>query len=507
MIIVRETILVTVDNKVQKRILNKSVKEPEFADFVSSIEVNLFDGNKTYSEVFAALKDYYREHGEPATKDILETYLYKKLDRMNVAEGDRIDYNLAIDDVYSVDSDKDEQVFDELITNYISKKRMMYALKVMALAYDSDNEKAFEKFDKAYTQIKKDAQSTGQHAVVNILDSTNGDDIADYIRNINKGLISIPVEPYQEATGGLSRGEVGLIAAASGGGKSQALVSIAAGYSLSGYNVLYVDLEELYGRKLMRFYRNMLGYFQECIPNMTDTYIQELATNDMAIKSFSSATRTFDKFKNKYQSTTGKPVGDLIFTRYSPHTLSVGGLRQLVENLTMVEGKKIDVIIVDYPDLLKYNIGTNESLSVGMLYEELRSVAQDYNAVMWTASQLGRRKDSNSDIRTGDDIQGSIQKKNAVEFVGVINVSHDEFDEGFGRIWVDKSRNGGNYASIINFKTDKLTGRVRSETDDEAREHNSILLNQSQSSGTKEGKALKSNDVSSINTNLKGTFG
>lgn len=497
----------TVDSNVQKRILNKSVKEPDFASFISGIEVDLFEGNKPYSEVFGALKDYYREHGEPATKDVLETYLYKKLDRMNVSESSRGDYNLAINDVYSVNSEKDEQVFDELMTSYISKKRMMYALKVMALAYDADNEKAFEKFDAAYTQIKKDAQSTGQHAVVNIMDAEQGDDIADYIRNINKGLISIPVEPYQEATGGLSRGEVGLVAAASGGGKSQALVSIASGYALSGYNVLYVDLEELYGRKLMRFYRNMLGYFQEVIPEITDTYVHELATNDRAIESFSSTARTFDKFKKKYEVNTGKVVGDLIFTRYSPHTLSVGGLRQLVENLTMVEGKRVDVIVVDYPDLLKYNIGTNESLSVGMLYEELRSVAQDYNAVMWTASQLGRRKDSNSDIRTGDDIQGSIQKKNAVEFVGVINVSHDEFDEGYGRIWVDKSRNGGNYASVINFKTDKITGRVRSETPEEEREHNSILVNQTGSSSTKESKALKANDVISVNTDLKGTFG
>ena len=497
----------TVESNVQKRILNKSVKEPDFASFVSGIEVNLFEGNKTYSEVFGALKDYYREHGEPATKDVLETYLYKKLDRMNVPEGGRIDYNLAVDDVYSVDSEKDEQVFDELITNYISKKRMMYALKVVALSYDSDNEKALETFDKSYNQIKKDAQSTGQHAIVNITDESDGDDIAEYISNINKGLISIPVAPYQEATGGLSRGEVGLIAAASGGGKSQALVSIASGYSLSGYNVLYVDLEELYGRKLMRFYKSMLGYFQNEISDLTDTFIQELSTTYMAAQSFSSATKTFNKFKSRYETATGKPVGDLIFTRYSPHTLSVGGLRQLVENITMVEGKRIDVLVVDYPDLLKYNIGTNESLSVGMLYEELRSIAQDYNAVMWTASQLGRRKDSNSDIRTGDDIQGSIQKKNAVEFVGVINVSHDEFDEGFGRIWVDKSRNGGNYASIINFKTDKLTGRVRAETSDEEREHNSILINQSQSSGTKEGKALKSSDVGTINNGLEGAFG
>lgn len=496
----------TVDKNIEKRILNKAAKEPDFAKFISNLEVNIFEDNKTYSETFAALKDYYREHKNPATKDILETYLYKKLDRMNVPEVNRTDYNLAIEDVYSVNDEKDDQVFDEIITKWISKKRMMQAVKVMALAYDDDNEKAFDKFDKSFTQIKKDAQSTGQHDVINIMDESQGRKISDYIRDVNKGSIEIPVEPYQEATGGLSRGEVGLIAASSGGGKSQALVSIAAGYALRGFNVMYVDLEELPGRKLMRIYRNMLGYFEEKIDAMSMEYVENLASNERAIEMFSGSDG-FQKLVNKYKKVTGLEVGELMFTRYGPRKLTTAGLRQVLENKTMIDGVRVDVIVIDYPDLLKHEIGNNESLSVGILYEEMRSIAQDYNSILWTASQLGRRKDTTGDIRTGDDIQGSIQKKNAVEFVGVINYTHEEFEEGFGRIWVDKSRNGGNYSDVINFKTDKVTGRIRGETPDEAREHEGILANRG-SSQSLESKALASNiGNSNDNDKIKGVFG
>ena len=57
------------EQRILRRIINKSAKEPDFSKFVSNLELDIFSGEPSYGEVFSSLKDYYREHNQPASKD------------------------------------------------------------------------------------------------------------------------------------------------------------------------------------------------------------------------------------------------------------------------------------------------------------------------------------------------------------------------------------------------------------------------------------------------------
>lgn len=470
---------------IQKRILNKAIKEPDFSNFIKNLEIDVFEGNNAFETVFNSLSDYYREHKEPATKDVLETYLQGKLDRKKIPENERNEYSEAISSVFTVESNKDKQVFDEIITEHIKSKRIMNAITQIALAGATDS--SIKKFDDTYLRIKKEAMAAEKEAIINVTSSEDSSLISEYIDNVGAGIVKIPVGPYQEATGGLGKGELGLIGADSGAGKSLALVSLAVEYVLQGKTVMYFDLEELPGRKFMRFYKAMLGRIAK-----------EVGINNETVKGLIGRTEASAMFKNgqfnvllkKYSEKTGNPTGKLLFTRHNPHTLSTSGMRQEVENMTMVNGEDIDVIFVDYPDLLRLNTGDDIYRSVGIMFEELRAIAQEYEAIMWTATQLGRKSDKGSDIRTGNDIQGSIQKKNAVEFLGIINLKTEERDSGYGRIYIDKTRNGTNTGQMVPFKMDTLTGLVRAETEEEALEHEAILATRNNSAPTREDKGL-----------------
>lgn len=120
-------------NNIHKRILNKATKDPGFSKFIQGLEIDAFEGNKTYEFMFGALSDYYREHREPATKAILETFVYNKLDRQRIPEADRIIYRDTLKEVYTIETNKDEEVFDDLISKHIEQKRTMYAIKMLAL--------------------------------------------------------------------------------------------------------------------------------------------------------------------------------------------------------------------------------------------------------------------------------------------------------------------------------------------------------------------------------------
>ena len=485
-------------NNVQKRILNKATKDPSFSAFIEKLEVNVFEGDRYYETVFNSLVNYYREHKTPATKDILETYVDNKLDRQNIGDGDRASYKSAVNDIYTVDSEGDSEVFDEIINDYIYSKRFMYAQKTLAL--EGATPEAMDKFDRTYAKIKKEYSQSASDATIDFTNPENNNSIADLIRDINVGLVDIPVKPYQEATGGIGKGEMGIIAADTGSGKSLALVSMAVEYVLSGKSVMYVDLEERPARKFMRFYKAILGRIAIAF-NTNETMLKSMLPIQEAEAMFRQG--GFTKLIQAYAEKIGKPTGSLFFSPYQPHTLTTSGLRQAVENLTMVEGNEVDIIFVDYPDLLRLPPNDDIYRATGIMFEELRAIAQEYNLVMWTASQLNRKAKDNKDIRTGNDIQGSIQKKNSAEFIAVINLKDEEREMGFGRIYVDKNRNGNNTGEIIRFKVDSLTGLVREETENEVIAHDAILANK-ESSYTKEDEGLASH-VDKDNEKLKGS--
>ena len=485
-------------NNVQTRILNKATKDPGFSHFIENLEVNVFEGNQYYETIFSSLTNYYREHKTPATKDLLKTYLDTKLDRQNISDGDRIDYRESIDGVYTVDAVDDGAVFDELISSYIYSKRFMYAQKTLAL--EGATPEAMDKFDKTYNKIKKDASAIANNSIINFTDGANNNNIADLIRDINVGMVDIPVKPYQEATGGIGKGEMGIVAADTGGGKSLALVSMAVEYVLSGRNVMYVDLEERPARKFMRFYKAIVGRVAIEF-NINEDTLRSM----LPIKEAETMFRAggFTKLIKAYTDKIGTTVGNLHFAPYQPHTLTTAGLKQAVENLVMVEGNDVDIIFVDYPDLLRLPSSSDDIYrATGIMFEELRAISQEYNLVMWTASQLNRKSKDSKGMRTGNDIQGSIQKKNSAEFVAVINLNDEERESGFGRIYVDKNRNGSNTGMVIPFKVDKLTGLVRQETDTEAMAHESVLAD-SATTYTREDKYLAPKE--DVNEKLKGT--
>lgn len=479
-----------IDN-IQRRLLNKATKEPDFSRFIGGLEIDLFDGNRELATIYSSLSEYYKEHKEPVTKDLLDTYVQHKLDRQKVPENERSPYVSAIGSVFTVDSAKDEQVFDEIISKHIESRRVMNAIKMVAL--NGGDAKAIEKFDATYLKIKKETYTNSKSTIIDVMDKDNGVIVSEYIDDIDAGLVDIPVVPYQQATGGLSKGELALIGADSGMGKSLAMVSLAVEYVLQGKTVLYFDLEEIQGRKFMRFYKAIIGRIAIAL-GIDNNTVKILIRREEASRSFKMG--TLNKLLEKYAETTEQPVGKLLFTRHEPHTLTTGGMRQVMENMTMVSGENIDVTFVDYPDLLRINEGNDIYRAVGIMFEEIRAIAQEYETVMWTATQLGRKSDKTSSIRTGHDMQGSIQKKNAVEFLGVINITQEEYDEGYGRIYIDKSRNGSNTGQMIPFKVDKLTGLVRAETQNENQEHEQILATKNNTAPTREAIALGASTTS-----------
>ena len=464
---------------IRRRIIFKAIKEPGFVDKLNNTRVDLFSNDEALETVYASLKEYYKDNPSiKPSKDVLSSYVYDKLDRKKVADGERQSFTEAIDAIYDY-NEKDQQVFDSQISDYIKREQLLKSIK--NLVKDDITDKSISRFEDEYNKIQLNAGDTGLHDFYSVFDEEQADTIGQMIKDVNADQIPISIQVYNEATGGgLGRGELGAIAAKSGSGKSLSMTSLANAYIADGYNVLYIALEELNGQMFRRISNAMLGKiyheYPEILNNLgkgKDRFLERLTWTNNLAQIITS--KVYNKIIKQYEAKKGNRMGELIFTRYSPNTVSVPDLRSIISNVMVAQQKKIDVIFIDYPDLISIDQSQGESFAGGRLYEDLRAITQEFNTVMWVASQMNRSAPNEDGLLTVSSVQGSYRKINVTDFFASINGSSKERTEGFSRLYIDKSRHAPTATNIYQLKVDEFTNNLRDETENEAIAHQALF--------------------------------
>lgn len=469
-----------VDKKsLQRRVIFKAIREPGFLDKLRKNRIELFKDNEDLATVYSALGDYYTENGSVSpSKDVLMAYVNGKLDTRKVPETERYGVTEAIEDIYGYSED-DQRVFDSQISDFIKREQILKSIK--SLVANELTDKAIERFERDYEKIQLTSGDSGMHDFYSVFDEEQAEVIGNTIREVSVDKIPISNKVYNEATGGgLGRGELGSISAASGYGKTMNMANLAVSYEADGYNVLYIALEELSGQMFRRLSRTMLGKIDYEYPEILKGFKDSQGGNlDRLTWTNNIATmiekKAYANIIKNYEQAKGNKVGELIFTRYSPKTVTVADLRQIISNVIVTQGKKIDVIFIDYPDLLSYDESAGESASGGRLYEELRAITQEFNTVMWVASQLNRTQANEDGLLTAKNVQGSFRKQNSAEAFLTINSLPKERSAGFTRIYVDKMRNATTATQVFSMKVDEFTNFLHEESEEEYAEHQSIL--------------------------------
>jgi len=103
---------------------------------------------------------------------------------------------------------------------------------------------------------------------------------------------------------------------------------------------------------------------------------------------------------------------------------------------------KIDMIIVDYADLLRpvshFKEKRNELESI---YESLRAISQEYKCPVWTASQTNR-SGLNAEVVTMESISEAFNKCFVADFICSISRTIKDKNANTARMFIAKNRNG-----------------------------------------------------------------
>ena len=210
--------------------------------------------------------------------------------------------------------------------------------------------------------------------------------------------------------GGLGRGEIGVVTANTGVGKSHFLVQMGANAMKAGKNVVHYTFELTEHAVGLRY----------------DSNICKIPSNDVC--------ENKSDVLDYYEKTE---LGRLIIKEYPTGAASVITIRNHIEKL-LLKGFVPDIIIIDYADIMR-STRSYDSLrhELKLIYEELRNMAMDLGLPIWTASQANRDS-ANSDVVGLENMSEAYGKAMVADVVISISRKAMEKSTGAGRLFIAK---------------------------------------------------------------------
>jgi replicative DNA helicase len=284
----------------------------------------------------------------------------------------------------------------------------------------------FESYDHLEEMVREALQvgevDTGTADVFSNLDVVLDD---DYRHPIPMGVPGID----NLMKGGLAKGEIGVILAPTGVGKTTFLTKISNHAFNLGYNVLQVFFEDNPKIIQRKHFTLWTGIAPDNLSNHKDDVmnkvkeIKENTKNSLTLKKLPSDTLTMNQIKNQ--------------------------VRKMI-----AEGNKIDMIVVDYIDCITpdKNLG-DEWKSEGSVMRAFEAMCHELDLVGWTATQ-GNRSSISSEVVTTDQMGGSIKKAQVGHVIISVAKSLQQKEMNLATIAITKSRIGKDGVVFENCKYD-----------------------------------------------------
>jgi len=223
-----------------------------------------------------------------------------------------------------------------------------------------------------------------------------------------------PLDKKDVMNGGLARGEIGVVTANTGVGKSHFLVHVGSEALRVGKNVLHYTFELTETSVGIRYDSNLCN-----IPS----------------------NQVIDKKQEVLEFYNNTDLGRLIIKEYPTGSATISTLRNHIEKLQL-KSFIPSLIIIDYADIMR-STRQYDSLrhELKLIYEELRNLAMDLNIPIWTASQANRES-ANSSVVGLENMSEAYGKAMVADVVVSLSRKPMEKAEGFGRLFVAKNRAG-----------------------------------------------------------------
>lgn len=394
--------------KFQTELINQILHpaNKKFADRIIDIVHAKYFDNEYFRLIIVTIKDYYERFEKIPAWDTLETIL-----KVEIKDKITQDYVFEITkEIRSLDVEDWEYVQRESL-NFCRQQELKKANDKISKIIDNGE---FGRYEEC-AEIMKEALSVGAEKDDGTSITEGWDTVLeeDFRHPIPTGISGID----ELTDGGLSRGELGVVLAPYGVGKTTILTKIANTAYNVGSNVLQIvfeDIPDVIKRKHAACWSGV--------------ELNQLSEDKEGIISV---------IKEK---TDGRE-NDLVIRKFPSEGITVNHIKSYVRHLIST-GFKPDMIVLDYIDCVESTRKYNDEWSgEGNVMRGFESMLAEYNIVGWTAVQ-GNRSSISSDVVTGDQMGGSIKKAQIGHFIMSIARTLPQKEGNRATIAVLKSRFG-----------------------------------------------------------------
>ena len=405
-------------NSFQIQLLNNIVVDKDFSNSIVDVMDPKYFDNQYFKLIMQMIKEYYVKYEHSPTFATLE-----QLTKSEISSA--MAQKMVLDTISEVKEAPIEG------SDFVKEKSLKFCKqqelqKVMGKAQKIIDKGDFESYDHLEEMVREALQvgevDAGTADVFSNLDVVLDD---DYRQPIPMGVPGID----NLLKGGLAKGEIGVILAPTGVGKTTFLTKISNNAFNLGYNVLQIFFEDnpkIIQRKHFTLWTGIapdnLSHHRDDVMEKV-RQIKEKTKNRLTLKKLPSDTLTMNQIKNQ--------------------------VRKMI-----AEGNKIDMIVMDYIDCVTpdKNLG-DEWKSEGSVMRAFEAMCHELDIVGWTATQ-GNRSSISSEVVTTDQMGGSIKKAQVGHVIISVAKSLQQKEMNLATIAITKSRIGKDGIVFENCKYD-----------------------------------------------------
>ncbi len=389
----------------QVKLVKQLVEDHKFSEsIISIIDPNYFD-NEYMRLVVAALKDYYEKYeiipSYETIFNIIKSEVRREISRESATE--------LIKEVKESDN-RDCLHTQDVAIKFCKQQELKKATQKIQKILDGGD---FDRYDEC-EELVKQAISVGTekdegvdifHAIADVL-------AEDFRSPIPTGLVGID----NLMGGGLSKGELGVILAAFGVGKTTLMTRMANSAYLEGKNVVQI-------------------FFEDTVKVIQRKHFS--CFSGIELSQLSDRREEVEEAISRFQNLEG----NLILKKMSSDGTTIPQIKQYLRKL-ISSGIKPDIVFLDYIDCVQPTKQFKDEYSgEGNVMRQFETMLSELDIAGWTAVQ-GNRSAIGADLVEANMMGGSIKKGQIGHFILSVAKTLDQKEEGRATMAILKSRFG-----------------------------------------------------------------
>jgi replicative DNA helicase len=412
----------------QIQLLNQIIVDKEFAhSILDVIETNYFE-NKYFKIIIQMIIEYYKKYEHTPSFETLEQITKSELQQELASK-------IVMDTIKKIkDAPFEGHAFvQEKALKFCKQQELQ---KVMTKAQKIIDGGEFENYDTLEQMVREALQvgerDTGMADVFHNLDDVLND---DYRHPIPMGIPGID----RLLKGGLAKGEIGVILAPTGVGKTSMTTKIANHAFNMGFNVLQVFFEDN----------------PKIIQRKHFTLWTGIKPDELSLRK--------DEVMEKVADVQNTMKNKLILKKLPSDSLTMLQIKNQIRKM-IADGVNLDLIILDYIDCVmpEKSLG-DEWKSEGSVMRAFEAMCHELNIAGWTATQ-GNRSSISSEVVTTDQMGGSIKKAQVGHVIISIAKTLQQKEMKLATIAITKSRIGSDGIVFENCKFDNELIEIDTES-------------------------------------------